>query len=214
MSPKLTMMKMIASLCLRLFGWRVVGNKPQDSKCLIIGAPHTSNWDFPLTLLGLSALGLRFSWVGKHTLFKGIWGRIFTMIGGIPVNRTARSGFLSTIVTAFNDRKRLILAIAPEGTRAKTDHWKAGFYQIAVQAEIPIHLGFIDYPSKTIGIGPSLTPSADLAADFTVIEEFYRDKSGKYPDKQSTIVLRPKEIALIRDKSPLSPPSSKPVKSE
>jgi len=191
------MLQILSASFLSLFGWHVDKTIPEDSKIIIIGAPHTSNWDFPLTLLGLSAIGLRFSWIGKHTIFKGPLGFIFRKIGGIPVNRKARTNFIDEMVDAFSTRDRLKLAIAPEGTRSKKDHWKAGFYHIAVRANIKICLGYIDYPTKTIGLGPTLKPTRDIVADFEVIKTFYQGKSGKYPEKESTICLREKEIALF-----------------
>ncbi len=192
------MLQPLSIALLNLFGWNLEKKIPADNKILIIGAPHTSNWDFPLTLLAMSALGLRFSWIGKHTLFNGPIGRLYHKIGGIPVNRKASSGFINQIVHTFAERDVLRLAIAPEGTRSKGDHWKAGFYRIAVQADIKICLGFIDYTTKTIGLGPTLTPSRDIAADFAVIKEFYKEKTGKHPQKKSTIRLREKEIAHFK----------------
>lgn len=188
----------LSKFLLFLLGWHLEKNIPDEKKIIIIGAPHTSNWDFPLTLLALSALGLKFSWIGKHTLFKWPVGILFRTIGGIPVNRKVRSVFLNEMVSAFAARDRLTLAIAPEGTRSKKDHWKAGFYNIAVRADIKICFGFIDYPSKTIGLGPTLVPSKDIVRDFEVIKEFYLTKTGKYPLKESTICLREKEIALFQ----------------
>lgn len=187
----------MSSKLLTLLGWSVENSIPKEKKALIIGAPHTSNWDFPLALLALSALGLRFSWIGKHTLFTGPFGRFFSSIGGIPVNRGVRKGFIDQMVNAFQSREQLTLAIAPEGTRSYTDHWKAGFYQIAVRAGINIRLGYIDYPTKTIGLGPILTPSKDIVRDFERIKSFYDNKTGRHPDQKSTICLRDKEIALF-----------------
>jgi 1-acyl-sn-glycerol-3-phosphate acyltransferase len=191
------MLQFLSTSLLSLFGWQVDKNLPEEEQIIIIGAPHTSNWDFPLTLLGLSAMGLRFSWIAKHTLFKGPIGLFFRTIGGIPVNRKARNGFLDEMVNAFSTRDRLTLAIAPEGTRSKTDHWKAGFYHIAVKANVNVCLGYIDYPTKTIGLGPTLIPTKDIVGDFEVIKAFYQGKTGKFPDKESIICLRKKEIDLF-----------------
>lgn len=192
------MLQFLSTSLLSLLGWQVDNNLPKELKFIIIGAPHTSNWDFPLTLLGLSAMGLQFSWIAKHTLFKGPVGRFFRTIGGIPVNRKARNGFIDDMVKAFSTRDRLTLAIAPEGTRAKKDHWKAGFYHIAVKANVKVCFGYIDYPTKTIGLGPTLLPTKDIVADFEVIKAFYQGKAGKFPDKESTICLRKKEITLFQ----------------
>jgi 1-acyl-sn-glycerol-3-phosphate acyltransferase len=189
--------KLSASL-LFLLGWRLEKNIPDTKKVIIIGAPHTSNWDFPLALLAMSALGMRFFWIGKHTLFKEPFGTVLRAIGGIPVNRQVRDGFINDIVSAFTTADQLTLGIAPEGTRSKKDHWKGGFYHIAVQANIEICLGFIDYPSKTIGLGPTLRPTRDIVHDFALIKTFYQDKKGKHPQQQSTICLREKEIALFQ----------------
>ncbi|MFW2366922.1 MAG: 1-acyl-sn-glycerol-3-phosphate acyltransferase, partial [Desulforhopalus sp.] len=98
------MRQKLANIILHFLGWKIQGSPPAEKKYIIIGAPHTSNWDFPLALLALSALGLRFFWVGKHTLFKGVAGNIFTAIGGIPVNRRSRNSFLEDMVKAFKGR--------------------------------------------------------------------------------------------------------------
>ncbi|MGB3212661.1 MAG: lysophospholipid acyltransferase family protein [Desulforhopalus sp.] len=192
------MIQSLSSALLSWFGWRVEMEEVLDDKILIIGAPHTSNWDFPLTLLALSALGLRFSWIGKHTIFKGPLGSFFRSIGGIPVNRKVRSSFIDAMVSAFSQREQLVLAIAPEGTRAKKNHWKAGFYHIAVKAQVKICFGFIDYPTKTIGLGPTFIPSKNIVSDFEVIRKFYSNKSGKHPEKESAVQLRQKEIELFQ----------------
>ncbi len=192
------MFSWICKAILNTFGWKVSGEAPANKKLVIIGAPHTSNWDFPLSLLSLSALGLRFSWVGKHTLFYAPFGFFFKAIGGIPVDRTKRSAFLEKIAEEFSKREKLLLAIAPEGTRSKIDHWKAGFYYIAVQAEVEICFGFVDYGTKSVGLGPIFKPTGDIDKDFSIIAKFYTSKVGKYPNKQNDIRLREKEINFLR----------------
>lgn len=192
---------MIAGLSrkiLKTFGWKVASEQDKHTKYILIGAPHTSNWDFPLTLLALWALNVKFSWVAKHTIFFGPFDYLFRKMGGIPVNRKVRSAFLKSMVKSFNETDELRLAIAPEGTRGKTDHWKAGFYNIAIKAEIDICLGYIDYPSKTVGLGPLLKPSGNVVTDFDKIRDFYQDKTGKFPENQSTIKLRDREAAILQ----------------
>ena len=192
---------MIAGLSrqiLKIIGWKAVSELDKFPKCILIGAPHTSNWDFPLTLLSFWAMEVKFSWVAKHTIFVGPLDYLFRKMGGIPVNRNVRTGFLKSMVTSFNGSDELILAIAPEGTRRKTDHWKAGFYNIAVKADVDICLGYIDYPKKTVGLGPLLKPSGDVVADFDRLSDFYQDKTGKYPENQSTIKLRDREAAILQ----------------
>lgn len=192
------MIKGFSQRILTMFGWKVVSKESSYAKCVLIGAPHTSNWDFPLTLLSVWALGLKFSWVAKQSLFVGPIGSLLKKMGGIPVDRKVRTSFLKNMVQSFSENPNLILAIAPEGTRGKTDHWKAGFYNIAVKAELDICLGYIDYPTKTVGLGPLLKPSGDVEADFVEIRKFYSDKTGRYPEKQSTIKLRDRELAILQ----------------
>lgn len=188
----------ISKSILNMLGWKVVSEQTNHSKCILIGAPHTSNWDFPLTLLSMWALGVRFSWVAKDSLFIGPFDYLFRKIGGIPVDRKARTGFLKEMTKAFNENDALILAIAPEGTRGYTDHWKAGFYNIAVKADVEVWMGYIDYPSRTVGLGPRIKPSGNVEVDFITIREFYEDKRGKFPEKQSTIKLRDREAAILQ----------------
>lgn len=191
------MLQSSAKILLSTFGWRTVTEQEPPDKFLVLGAPHTSNWDFPIALLAFKAMGLRFSWVGKHTLFSGPAGPIMRKLGGIPVNRRVRGGFLEAMVNAFESNDQLVLGIAPEGTRSKKDHWKAGFYHIAAKARVHVCLGFVDYPSKTVGTGPFFLPSGDVAADFEQIKSFYRDKRGKTPANQNDVELREKEICLL-----------------
>lgn len=177
----------LAAAVLTLLGWKVACAIPPCDRYVLVGAPHTSNWDFPYALLALWSIGLRFCWVGKHTLFKGPLGPIMRALGGIPVDRRGPTGFTRTVAELFNQRRQLVLAIAPEGTRSRTESWKSGFYHIAVAANVPVALGFIDYPSKTIGIEVLFAPSGDIEADFKRLATFYRDKTGKHPDKQGPV---------------------------
>ena len=165
---------------------------PTENKYVIIGAFHTINWDFPIGILGLWAMGLKASWVGKHTLFRGPFGPIFRLIGGIPVDRTIHTGFSQRIAELYESHDQMTLAIAAEGTRSKTEHWKTGFYFIAVQARVPIALGYLDYGKKRLGIGATLYPTGDIIKDFEIIREFYRDKTGLRPENQGPVALPPK----------------------
>ncbi len=186
-------MKAISSFILKIFGWQAELAVPMPEKCVLAGAPHTSNWDFPLAILGMAAMGTRFNWVGKHTLFRWPFGMLMRALGGIPLDR--RSGGARFAIKAFElfrDRDRFILAIAPEGTRHRTEYWQAGFYKIALKSKVPIALGYVDYKKKMVGIGKILVPSDDSSKDLAVIKEFYRDKSGKYPEKQGEVRLKKK----------------------
>jgi 1-acyl-sn-glycerol-3-phosphate acyltransferase len=171
-------------------GWQTISTIPPLEKYVLVGAPHTTNWDFPLTLLALSSLGVKFNWVAKHTLFWWPLGLFLKAIGGISVDRSGGMAFLKQAIELYKDRDKLILAIAPEGTRSRTSHWKSGFYVIARKANVPIVLGSIDYPTKQITIGMALMPSGNIEKDFKRIREFYRGKKGKYPEKQGEVRLK------------------------
>ncbi len=192
------MKQFISAQILKACGWQLDRRLPAEKKYIIIGAPHTSNWDFPLAILALYALGLRFSWVGKHTLFRFPFGYVFRALGGIPVDRHIRQSFITKMISLFASSGELILAIAPEGTRAKTSHWKTGFHVIAREAAIPIALGYLDYRDKKIGVGATLYPSPRIEDDFLVLQQFYAGKIGKYPAQQGPVQLRQKEMDRYR----------------
>lgn len=184
------MSKRIAEFILGLFGWKVEHGLPAEDKIVVIGAPHTSNWDLPLGLLAMWALDHNFFWVAKHTIFVGPAGWFFRKLGGIPVDRRIHTGFIHRAADAIKQRDRIALVIAPEGTRSKTEFWKTGFYRIAVEAGVPIALGFVDAPNKTIGVGATLYPTGDMNKDFEQIKRFYEGKKGIRPWLQGEIRLR------------------------
>jgi len=181
------MLRILARFLLSLSGWLIDDNLPKESKYVLVGAPHTSNWDLLLLLLGMMALGFRFDWVGKHTLFKWPVGSLLKAIGGIPVDRRIRSGFVSRMVDLFNSRENFILMITPEGTRSKATYWKTAFYYIALQAKVPIALGYIDYGERKLGVGKTVLLSGDIVKDFEVLRDFYEGKKGKYPEQQGEV---------------------------
>jgi len=196
------MIKNFSLFLLKILGWRVRAEEIRHKKFIIIGAPHTSNWDFPLSLLALSALGMNFSWIGKHTLFKPPFNSFFRYLGGIPVDRNVRLSFIEDMARLVNQTDDMKLAIAPEGTRSKKNHWKTGFYYIALAAKVPIVLAYIDYSKRELGIGPTLIPTGNLEMDFDIIFNFYQGKTGKYLHKQSDIRIRKRELQRIKKKQP------------
>lgn len=178
-----------ARLCLSAIGWRAVGVRPHEPKYVLIAAPHTSNWDFPLMLLCGMALGVWPAWVGKDTLFRPPFGRLMRTLGGFPVNRSASHNMVGRLAGEFSARDRLVLAMPPEGTRSYAPHWKSGFYYVASTADVPIGLGYLDYARKEGGIGTPILPCGDLRADMDRIRAFYAGKQGCHPELQGPVRL-------------------------
>ena len=187
------MLQFLASALLKLFGWDAVQGLPKFKKYVLIGAPHTSNWDFVVAMLAALAIGLRFKWLGKHTLFKNPFEPLLKFFGGIPVDRRVHSSVIEKMTEMFNNSERLVLAITPEGTRSKTKYWRSGFYHIALNSKVPIAFAFLDYENKKIGIGDHFIPSGDINADMQIIRKYYIGIKGKNPEKQGEIRIRPKE---------------------
>ncbi len=168
---------------LKISGWQVIDKPPDISKYVAIAAPHTSNWDFPIFMAAVGYLNINMSFLGKHTLFEGIFGWLFYWLGGIPVEResNAASTIVDQVVKTFAENEQLILGIAPEGTRSRVIKWKTGFYRIAEAAGVPIVPTYIDSASKTIGFGEAFLPTGDIDADLSVLQAFYADKKGVCP---------------------------------
>jgi len=182
--------QILAQWALRLIGWKVIGEVPKSPKYVMVGYPHTSNWDVPIGLLIYTALGVRLHWVGKHTLFKKPIGWVMRLLGGIPVNREKTKNFVQQVIDIFNESKELNLTVSPEGTRSTGKFWRTGFYYIAQGAGVPIATGFLDYSNKTGGFGPLVEPSGDIKADFNIFKNFYSNIKGKFPDDMGEIRLK------------------------
>lgn len=183
-----------------LFGWTLDEVVPNYPKMVVVGAPHTSNWDGVILVAAALALRVRLLWLGKHTLFRPPLGGLMRLAGGIPINRQTTRNAVEQAVQAFNERERMVLVVAPEGTRGKVDHWKTGFYYIALRAGVPIGLGYIDYARKRAGIPAAFMPTGDIYADFEIIRAFYQDKRAKHPEKVGPIALpTDKSSAALND---------------
>ena len=173
-SPRLAAwMRSLSFAVFRWRGWQLEGALPDAKKYVIIGAPHSSNWDFPVALGLAFCYRVKIFWLGKNTLFRWPFGGLMRWLGGIPVNRAANQNLVAQAVTAMQSSDELILAIPPEGTRKQVRQWKTGFYFIAHESGTPIVLAFLDLKNKRGGFGPTLTPSGNLEKDMETIKAFY-----------------------------------------
>jgi 1-acyl-sn-glycerol-3-phosphate acyltransferase len=184
------MKRKLARMILRLAGWRIEGERPVHSHFVLIAAPHTSNWDFPLMLLFAAAFDLKVSWLAKHSLFIGPMGWIMRALGGVPVVRHKNRDVVSAMVETFTGRSGLVLVVPTEGTRKRMDYWKSGFYHIARGAGVPIVPSYLDFGQRRGGFGPALSPSGDMREDMQYFRDFYADMSGKYPGQFGPVRLR------------------------
>lgn len=181
--------RLLGNLVLHLSGWHKAGEVPKARNMVIVAAPHTSNWDFIFLLAAAYSFGISVNWLGKDGLFKTPLGPLLKFLGGIPVDRSKPNNMVQTLSAEIEHGLGVTLVVPPSGTRARTDHWKSGFYRIAQAAQIPIVCGYLDYPKKEAGLGPAFLPS-ELSADMDRMREFYQDITGKYPEKKSRIRLR------------------------
>ncbi len=170
----------IGNAIMRLFGWRIEGELPDREKFLAVLAPHTTGWDFPLSIVALTAMGVRASWLGVDWMFRY---PMMHKMGGLPVNRGAGLGVVAQSIERFKSQSRYILVLSPEGSRKKVVPWKTGFYRIAVGAGVPILLCVFDPQTKRIIAGPTFEPSGDYEADMDQhIRPVYAEYVDKYPD--------------------------------
>jgi 1-acyl-sn-glycerol-3-phosphate acyltransferase len=172
---------------LGVFGWTIQVEDPGVDRYVLIVAPHTSNWDFLVGILAAQALRLKAHWIGKHTMFRPPFGWFFRALGGIPVDRGQGGDLIPQVVRHFAETPGFKLALAPEGTRSGTDHWKSGFHHIARAAGVPIVMGSIDYPGRRIVIGGAFVPDDSVEHTFERLREFYAPFRGRYPEKGSQI---------------------------
>jgi 1-acyl-sn-glycerol-3-phosphate acyltransferase len=176
----------LARVILRATRWRLVGTVPRTG--VLVGAPHTSNWDWVAMLLIAWSSGVQPQVLIKREFFKGPIGWLLRATGGIPLDRANPGGTIRKLLDQEHDS--FLLVIAAEGTRGKGEYWKSGFYKIAKQTGLPISLGFIDGPTRTLGMGPTFTPSGDVVADMDMVREFYADKQGINPEGRTEPRLR------------------------
>jgi len=172
-----------AQLLLWMSGWKLEGAVPDLRKCVIIGAPHTSNWDFFFGLLYKMYYGLNIHFLMKKELFRFPLNLFFRLMRGIPVDRTQHDNLVERLGKTMKNSDSFYLAIAPEGTRKMVKIWKRGFYHIAKKAGVPIVLAYMDYNRHVVGVGPVIYTSNNIEHDMEVISAFYSSISAKFPDR-------------------------------
>ena len=178
----------LASLVLRLSGWRAVGDVPRTG--VLVGAPHTSNWDFVMMLLIMWRGEVTPRVLIKKELFRGPLGWLLPRLGGIPLDRANPGAVVRDLVREAKSGEPFLIVLAAEGTRTKGEYWKSGFWRLARAAKLPIVLAFIDGPSRTSGFGPTITATSDVVADMDQVRAFYADKHGIHPERRTEPRLR------------------------
>lgn len=174
----------IAKFIIKLLGWKIDSTMPGHiKKAVVIMAPHTSYYDFLYGWLAFIAYRVKGKFMIKKEIFFFPVGPILKAMGGIPVDRSNSRRAINSVKSAFEKRDELFLVVTPEGTRRLVKNWKKGFYYLAQSANVPIILGYLDYKQKAGGVGPTLYPSGDFDADMKIIEEFYRGKGARHPEK-------------------------------
>lgn len=179
------LLRLLSNTIMRLAGWRVEGNTPDLPKYILIGAPHTSNWDFVLFLGIIFRLKISVRYMGKAELFNNPFGWFFYWCGGIPVDRKKSTGLVEQMVEVCNRSEKFILVIAPEGTRYHVNEWKRGFHHIAKNAGIPIVMVKVDGNRKTAFVGETFHPTDDIETDMQAIQSAFVGISGINPKKKT-----------------------------
>ena len=186
------MFEKLAEQTLGLMGWEIDNHWDLDiDECVMIAAPHTSNWDALYARLALKALGVNVRLTIKDSYMKFPFGPFVRAMGGIGIDRSAkqegqeRPSMVQLMSDLFKTHPKLVMLVTPEGTRAKQEQWKTGFYHVAVNAGVPIALAYMDYAKKKTGIGKIVYPSGNYQKDMTEIMAFYAEINAKFPEKFS-----------------------------
>lgn len=181
-------MQQISKFLLKILGWKTVGEVAPEKKCIIIGAPHTSSWDFIISWLYYRSVGGKASVMIKREFFFWPANYLLRAMGGIPIDRSKGVNVIRQTIQQFNKWEYLHLAISPEGTRKLTKKWKAGFHIIATEAKVAVYLGSFDWGKKIVTIGEKFELTDDPKEDIKRMKDYYRIKGikGKFPDQFTT----------------------------
>ena len=180
----------IGRIWLRSFGWRTSGELPDTPRVVLIAAPHTTNWDGAFMIATAWVFRIKLHWIAKKSLVSGPFGGILRTLGAVGVDRNKPVGQVEQVAERIRESDGIFLAIAPSGTRSYREHWKSGFYWIALEAGVPIVPSFLDWGNKHSGVGPAIETTGDIVKDMDQIRAFYDGMTGKYPKKQNPIRLK------------------------
>ena len=169
-------------------GWTVDDSVIKEDKCIILGVPHTSMWDFVVSYLYYTSVGGKPYCMIKGSLFWGPLGWLLRKLGGIPVDRKRGSNVVLSVIKEMKKKKVVHLALAPEGTRKPVKRWKTGFHTIAREVGCSVYLGYFDWGTKHIGHGQKVELTDDAKADMARIQQIYEDMhlTAKHPEKYIT----------------------------
>lgn len=182
----------LASLALRLSGWRFEGELPRERKYVCIGYPHTSNWDGLLMVAFATSLRLGARWMIKDAWTRHPLGGAVVALGAIGIDRSGPHSVVAQMVEEFGRREAFVLGVPPEGTRGRTEHWRSGFYHIALGARVPVVPAYLDFARRRVGMGPAMEMTGDVRADMDRIRAFYAslDPRAYNPENVGPIRLR------------------------
>lgn len=188
-----TLLGRLAAFILHRCGWEVRVAEPIPDKAVVVVYPHTSNWDFPLGILARTVLHRPMHWIGKDTLFRFPLGWVMRALGGTPVDRSRPHGLVGQLRAVMERHRLYYVVITPEGTRRRTDHWKSGFYHLALELGVPVGLAYLDYGAREVGIAEWLPLTGDTTTDLAKIREIYAPHRGRYPELAGDIRFREKD---------------------
>lgn len=202
MTPSQHARRALARATLSLGGWTPDGAPPDLPKYVILAAPHTTFADGPWMRTFALYFGLEVDWLVKRSSTRGLAGPILKKLGAIPVERSAPQGLVDQLAREFASRAQMRLVIAPEGTRARRDYWKAGFYHLARQAQVPVCLSYLDYGRKRGGFGPCFSLTGNVRADMDRIRSFYSDVTAARPNDFTPPRLREEDEEPAQAEAP------------
>ena len=192
------MMKAFAGLIFRLSGWTPQPFLPIPDKCVIIGYPHTTNWDLVMLELAAMYYGQHLNWLGKKQIFAPGVGWFMRLIGGIPVDRSAPQGLVKQVANEIRSAPgKVRLVIPPEGTRSRVEQWKSGFYYIALEAGVPIQVARVNYRTRIIGFGERVDLTGDVDTDMAAIRAALVGNEGLRPELASPQRIKEETVAKV-----------------